>query len=67
MNGSQQAATEPGLADIDPTTLTREQLQGWHCALCGMTLGADRPLGRVTITRGATHTTYEVWACAPLH
>ncbi|WPB91416.1 hypothetical protein [Streptomyces malaysiensis] len=54
----------PGPAGINPDTLTYQQLHGWNCALCGRP-GADRPLGTVTIERGATHTTYEVSACAP--
>jgi len=52
-------------AGLDPATLTREQLRGWDCALCGTHLVADRPLGTVTVDRGATRTTYAVWACAP--
>ncbi|MCQ8830825.1 hypothetical protein [Streptomyces malaysiensis] len=66
MKESHEAATtRPGPAGIDPDTLTYQQFQGWNCALCGRTLGADRPLGTVTIGRGATRTTYEVRACAP--
>ncbi|WP_438478947.1 hypothetical protein [Streptomyces asiaticus] len=53
-------------AELDPNALTREQLQGWNCVLCGARLEADRPAGTATITRGATQTTYEVWACAPV-
>ncbi|WHX15562.1 hypothetical protein QFW82_00170 [Streptomyces malaysiensis subsp. malaysiensis] len=59
-----QQATEPSPAGIDPATLTREQLRGWNCALCGRS-SPDRLLGTVTIARGATHTTYEVRGCAP--
>ncbi|CDR10221.1 hypothetical protein [Streptomyces iranensis] len=66
MMGSQTAATaRPGPAGIDPNALTYQQLQGLNCTLCGLPLGADRPLGTVTIARGATHTTYEVRGCAP--
>ncbi|MFI0821587.1 hypothetical protein ACH4TX_38995 [Streptomyces sp. NPDC021098] len=52
-------------AEIDPATLSREQLRGWACVLCGALLTVDRPLGTVTIGHGVTRTTYEVWACAP--
>ncbi|AGP56201.1 hypothetical protein [Streptomyces rapamycinicus] len=52
-------------AELDPSALTREQLQGWNCVLCGARLAVDQSVGTVTITRGATQTTYEVWACAP--
>ncbi|MET8180435.1 hypothetical protein [Streptomyces sp. NPDC005336] len=55
----------PTAAGVDPATLTREQLQGWDCALCGARLAIDRPLGTVTIGRGPTLTTYEVWGCNP--
>ncbi|GAA0934707.1 MULTISPECIES: hypothetical protein [Streptomyces violaceusniger group] len=51
--------------DLDPATLTHEQLQGWACALCGAHLTVDRPLGTVTVDRGTTRATVEVWACAP--
>ncbi|MFD7504272.1 hypothetical protein [Streptomyces sp. NPDC059850] len=52
-------------ADLDPATLTRAQLQGWACVLCGAHLTVDRPLGAVTIDHGTTRTAYEVWACDP--
>ncbi|WPB92690.1 hypothetical protein [Streptomyces malaysiensis] len=52
-------------ADLDPATLTRDQLRGWDCALCGTRLVTDRPLGTVTVDRGTTRATYPVWACAP--
>ncbi|EFL26490.1 hypothetical protein SSOG_06204 [Streptomyces himastatinicus ATCC 53653] len=52
-------------ADLDPVTLSREQLQGWACVLCGAPLTVDRPLDTVTIDHGTTWTTYVVWACAP--
>ncbi|WP_199830958.1 hypothetical protein [Streptomyces sp. NBRC 110028] len=54
-----------GSRRIDPDALTREQLQGWDCVLCGARLAADRSAGTVTVDRGPTRTTYEVWACAP--
>jgi hypothetical protein len=50
---------------IDPAALTTEQLQGWDCVLCGARLAVDRSAGTVTVGRGPTRTTYEVWACAP--
>lgn len=50
-------------AEPDTSMLTREQLQGWNCALCDARLTVDRPA--VTIALGPTQTTYEVWACAP--
>ncbi|MFI0819018.1 hypothetical protein ACH4TX_24440 [Streptomyces sp. NPDC021098] len=54
-----------GNPKIDPAALTREQLHGWDCVLCGARLAADRSAGTVTVDRGSTRTTYEVWACAP--
>ncbi|MFI0780685.1 hypothetical protein [Streptomyces sp. NPDC021212] len=63
MTSRQQPATTA--AGLDPATLTREQLQGWACALCGAHLTVDRSLGTVTVDHGTTRTTYEVWACAP--
>ncbi|AEM87874.1 hypothetical protein [Streptomyces violaceusniger] len=62
MASKQPATTAAGL---DPATLTRGQLGGWGCALCGTRLVADRLLGTVTVDHGATRTTYPVWACAP--
>ena len=63
MTACQQLVTT--VTEIDPVTLSREQLQGWACVLCGAHLTVDRPLGTVTIDHGAHRTTYEVWACAP--
>ncbi|MFI0819648.1 hypothetical protein ACH4TX_26230 [Streptomyces sp. NPDC021098] len=63
MTPRQQLATTA--ADLDPVTLTRDQLQGWTCALCGAHLIADRSLGPVTIVQGTARMTYEVWACEP--
>ncbi|MET8180750.1 hypothetical protein [Streptomyces sp. NPDC005336] len=65
MAGSQQVAAPSGTSGMDPAMLTCEQLHGWNCALCGTVLAVDRPLGTVMVVRGATQTTYEVWACAP--
>lgn len=52
-------------ADLDPATLSRDQLQGWNCVLCGARLTVERPLSTVTVDHGTTRTTYEVWACEP--
>ncbi len=65
MKGPQQTTTAPGPAGIDPAALTHEQLQGWHCALCGTLLTVDRPLGTVTTGQGPTLTTYSLWGCDP--
>ncbi|MFH8812133.1 hypothetical protein ACH4GZ_33820 [Streptomyces hygroscopicus] len=65
MKGHQPATTAPGAAGIDPAALTREQLLGWRCALCGTLLTGDRPLGTVTLSQGPTLTTYPLWACDP--
>ncbi|MGR3936934.1 hypothetical protein [Streptomyces sp. BRA346] len=50
---------------MDRAALTREKLHGWDCVLCGARLAADRSAGTVTVDRGPTRTTYEVWACGP--
>ncbi|MFC9226087.1 hypothetical protein ACFT8W_36070 [Streptomyces hygroscopicus] len=65
MKRSQLATTALGPAGIDPAALTREQLLGWRCALCGTLLTGDRPLGTVTLSQGPTLTTYPLWACHP--
>ncbi|MFJ4636953.1 hypothetical protein ACIP69_15155 [Streptomyces hygroscopicus] len=67
MKRSEPATTAPGPgpAGIDPTALTREQLLGWRCALCGTLLTGDRPLGTVALSQGPTLTTYPLWACHP--
>ncbi|WP_409059969.1 hypothetical protein [Streptomyces sp. SYP-A7185] len=49
----------------DPAKLNGDQLRGWACALCGVRLYADRPLGIATLVREKSTEKIELWACAP--
>ncbi|MEU1805010.1 hypothetical protein, partial [Streptomyces sp. NPDC019937] len=63
MTARQQLAA--AVDDLDPATLSHEQLQGWNCVLCGTHLTVDQPMGTVTVDHEMTRMTCEVWACDP--
>ncbi|XQE77671.1 hypothetical protein ACN24L_01055 [Streptomyces microflavus] len=50
---------------MEPARLTKDQIKGFTCALCGNRLYADRPLGTFTATEGLCTEPTELWACAP--
>ncbi|MEU7151166.1 hypothetical protein AB0B15_24545 [Streptomyces sp. NPDC045456] len=50
---------------VGPVRLTGPQQEGWHCALCGARLYADRSLGIHRILSCGQEIDAELWACAP--